>query len=126
MQLSQSVLVMLGHALGPNQAARCGCDFSAKSLQLSALSHISTHIVRFQTSLWVITSGSPSIMLGSSSFCGRSGRGLVDLPRPGEPLRAEYDAMRTGEGGGIGGWRWVDVRMCEGAAVGTALYHGYW
>lgn len=35
--------------------------------------------------------------LASLSSRGSNGRGLVDLPRAGEPLRAEDEAMRTAE-----------------------------
>ena len=49
----------------------------------------------------------------SSSVGDSSGRGLVDLPREGEPLRAENEAMRNVEGD----------RASVDAAAGTGLYH---
>jgi hypothetical protein len=47
----------------------------------------------------------------SSSSNGSSGRGLVDRPRDGEPLRAEDEAMR------------LSGRASEEAAVDTLLCH---
>jgi hypothetical protein len=38
-------------------------------------------------------------MMLESSRCDDVGRGLVDLPRDGEPLRAEEEAMRAGRDG---------------------------
>lgn len=50
----------------------------------------------------------------SSSSRGPSGRGLVDLPRAGEPLRAgEEESMRAA------------LVASEQAASGAALGHGY-
>ena len=41
------------------------------------------------------TSGRPSIRLVSKFSSGILGRGLVDLPRDGEPSRAKDEAMRA-------------------------------
>ena len=86
-QFSQSVLVVLGDAIGAYQAAGgCG-NLAAEGLQLARLARLASHVV----CRWAVlfTSGKLSVKLESSCSGGIKGRGLVDLPRPGDPRRAE-------------------------------------